>query len=324
MTGPPDAGSTGRVPAGQTPAGYNPAESDPAGHRPGGSGSEADLLAGNVPSGFRFSQSSLQDYSDCRRRFQLRYLMQYKWPAVESEPALENEHFLQQGILFHHLAYQLIAGVPPDLLEPQVRDPELRVWWQNFLEFSASFRLLEHAELYPEMSLAAGLGDHSLMAKFDLIVRQADGRITIYDWKTSQRRADRNWLAQRIQTRLYPYLLVRAGASLNHGMPIEPSGLEMVYWFASFPQQAIRFPYNDSAYSEQDAFITGLVDEILRLEADEFYLTSHVKRCAYCVYRSLCERGTDAGALDESEEPVDLDDPGSLQIDFDQISEIPL
>ena len=45
----------------------------------------------SLPEGFRFSQSSLQDYVDCRRRFQLRYLQNLAWPALQSEPALENE-----------------------------------------------------------------------------------------------------------------------------------------------------------------------------------------------------------------------------------------
>ena len=33
------------------------------------------------------SQSSLQDYVDCARRFQLRYLDRLSYPAIESEPA---------------------------------------------------------------------------------------------------------------------------------------------------------------------------------------------------------------------------------------------
>jgi hypothetical protein len=44
-----------------------------------------------LPLDFQFSQGSLQDYVDCRRRFQLRYLDQLAWPAVEAEPLLEHE-----------------------------------------------------------------------------------------------------------------------------------------------------------------------------------------------------------------------------------------
>ena len=41
----------------------------------------------NLPDDFHFSQGSLQDYVDCQRRFQLRYLMKLAWPAVDAEPA---------------------------------------------------------------------------------------------------------------------------------------------------------------------------------------------------------------------------------------------
>jgi len=35
----------------------------------------------NLPAPFTFSQSSLQDYYDCPRRFELRYLSRLIWPA---------------------------------------------------------------------------------------------------------------------------------------------------------------------------------------------------------------------------------------------------
>ena len=46
-----------------------------------------------IPQNFQFSQASLSDYMDCARRFQLRYLLEQDWPAVESEPLLERERF---------------------------------------------------------------------------------------------------------------------------------------------------------------------------------------------------------------------------------------
>ncbi len=42
------------------------------------------------PNSFTFSQSSLQDYMDCARRFQLRYIDQLNWPAINTETVVEN------------------------------------------------------------------------------------------------------------------------------------------------------------------------------------------------------------------------------------------
>ena len=83
---------------------------------------------------FQFSQASLQDFVDCRRRFQLRYLQRLPWPAVESEPVLENERTMRQGAEFHHMIQQHLIGIPAERLSARLEggDPqaeELRRWW---------------------------------------------------------------------------------------------------------------------------------------------------------------------------------------------------
>ncbi len=37
----------------------------------------------DVNTSFSFNQSSLQDYLDCSHRFQLRYVFDQPWPAVD-------------------------------------------------------------------------------------------------------------------------------------------------------------------------------------------------------------------------------------------------
>jgi hypothetical protein len=67
---------------------------------------------GVLPDDFQFSQASLQDYVDCRRRFQLRYLLELAWPAIQAEPAEDQEMHGQQGELFHRLVQQHQLGIP--------------------------------------------------------------------------------------------------------------------------------------------------------------------------------------------------------------------
>jgi len=275
-----------------------------------------------LPVGFQFSQSSLQDYTDCRRRFQLRYLQQLAWPAVQSEPALEHERFMERGSRFHRLARQLLSGLPSGQLEPLVQDPDLLDWWQAFLDFTRQQNFFAAGALYPEHGLSASLGEYRLVAQYDLIHRTESGRFVIYDWKTSTRRAPRKWLADRLQTRLYPYLLVRAGASMNGGAALEPGSVEMVYWFSAFPGQPERFPYSPAQFERDGAFLASLLGEIASLPADQFVLTPYAERCAFCVYRSLCNRGERAGALEDELEALESEPPGELRIDFDQIAEI--
>ena len=93
-----------------------------------------------LPTPFTFSQSSLQDYADCPRRFQLRYMDQLSWPAVDSEPVVENERRQIEGQLFHRLVQQYLLGVPFENLSPMANTPNLERWWNNFKKEFGSLR----------------------------------------------------------------------------------------------------------------------------------------------------------------------------------------
>lgn len=293
-------------------------------------------LPGNpgLPPSFTFSQSSLQDYVDCQRRFLLRYLLRLAWPALQSEPVLESERRMLLGQRFHRLAQQYWLGVPAERLEAMIQEDELRLWWQSFTHFAAG--LHGAGALHPEVGLSAPLGGQRLLAQYDLVVAGADGRFTIYDWKTSLRKPPRLWLKERLQTRVYPYLLMRAGAGLNRGQPIPPENVEMIYWFTVQPDQPERFSYGAGQYAEDQRRLGGLVEEIQRqaqalalpadalavLQSSAFPLTERRERCAYCVYRSLCDRGERAGLLDQAEPGDEGESTLEIALDFEQIAEI--
>ncbi|HNT25724.1 MAG TPA: PD-(D/E)XK nuclease family protein [Anaerolineales bacterium] len=284
----------------------------------------------------QFSQSSLQDFVDCQRRFQLRYLLRLAWPAVESEPVMENERHMRLGAQFHQMIHQHLLGVPSERLANMLHDEILLGWWENYQAFLASDlgqalnagQPTEFTHLHPEIGLASASLGCRLVAKYDLIVHTPSGKILIFDWKTSRHRPKRTSLSERVQTRLYPYLLVQAGAHLNAGQPIHPSQIEMIYWFANFPEQPESFPYDDRKYAADEGYINDLLAQILHknaaaspLPGSQFPLTSDEKRCRFCAYRSLCDRGVQAGTVDL----MDLDDEDTtipITLDLEQIGEI--
>lgn len=262
---------------------------------------------------FTFSQSSLQDYADCPRRFQLRYIEELAWPAVESEPALENERRQQEGLFFHRLVQQRLVGLPVEKLGLMANSPNLSQWWQNFLDFRG---LEDFGSLYPEMTLSAPLGEHRVMAKYDLIAATPGEKVVIFDWKTYQKRPKDEWMAARLQTRVYRALLVRAGSHLNSGQSLRPEQVEMIYWYANYPQEPSRFSYTASQYKRDWDTLTRLVAEILAQR--DFPLTGDEKRCAYCSYRSYCNRGVKAGTMNGMAETELM----TLDINLEQIQEI--
>jgi len=287
----------------------------------------------SIPAGFMFSQSSLQDYLDCPRRFELRYLLRIAWPAPQDGSVAEQECDLLLGQRFHHMAQQYLLGVPPERLAVFIDDPDLALWWDNFLAFAQQVDLKACLRACPEASLTAGIGGQRLVAQYDLIVSGPQGRLTIYDWKAYRKRPRRAWLAGRMQSRVYPYLLVLAGCYLNAGRPVAPETVEMIYWFAAYPDKPEHFLYKRAQFEKDQADLAGLIAEIVQhaslpqalgvpaQTASNFPLTSHAERCVYCNYRSLCERVEHAEAFDEDSE-LELHPPEMDGIHFEQIGEI--
>jgi RecB family exonuclease len=267
---------------------------------------------------FQFSQSSLQDYAECARRFELRYIRRLKWPAVEAEPVAERERHMRQGAAFHHMVHQHLLGVPAEALSAAAMDEQLRGWWERYLSSGFVDKLPE--QRYPEIMLSAMLDGHRLTAKYDLIAVQPGERIVIVDWKTAQRKPERAKLAERLQTVIYPYLLVQAGAHLSGGETVTPEQVEMIYWFADDPGSPEHFAYTAGQYRADGDQLAALVAEIQARTV--FDLTTETRRCRFCTYRSLCERGIVAGNLDELEAGDDDSAGFELDFDFDQVAEI--
>lgn len=275
-----------------------------------------------IPEGFQYSSSSLQDFEDCRFRFWLRYLRQVDWPAVQSEPAMEAERRMQSGARFHQMAQAFFAGVPGDKLASLLQEPEQRQWWANFLEhLPASLPpASEHSDWFTEVQLSAPLKGRRLLAKMDFICRCPDGKWVIFDWKTNLKLPSRAWLQKSLQTRLYPYLLVRASAALNQHQPITADSVSMTYWFPAFPGQPETFEYSSARYELDQAYLSEVIAIIERLDESEFVKTGSLESCRFCVYRSFCDRGTVAGEATEISE--ESPEGASVWIDFDQIPEI--
>jgi CRISPR/Cas system-associated exonuclease Cas4 (RecB family) len=272
----------------------------------------------SLPPDFQFSQGSLQDYVDCPRRFQLRYVQRVAWPALEAMPVLEHERYLQQGTAFHRLVHQHLMGLPAGRLSRMVDDDDLRRWWRNYLEARPTDL---PAARYPEVLLSAPAGGYRLVAKYDLVAVDAGEQAVIVDWKTSRRRPKRERLAERLQTMVYPYLLVRAGAHLNGAQTLHPEQVTMVYWFADTPADPERFAYDAARYRADEERLTTLIEEIASLGDDAWHLTLQERRCRFCRYRSLCQRGVAAGPLDGVDDDLELDD-FDFDLDFEQVAEI--
>jgi CRISPR/Cas system-associated exonuclease Cas4 (RecB family) len=263
------------------------------------------------------SQSSLQDYHDCPRRFELRYLQRLSYPAIETEPALENEKHQQEGEYFHRLVQQHLIGIPIEQVGKLANTPNLQRWWENYQNAQELKDLRSLSSLHAETTLSAPLGKFRLVAKYDLIAVHKNN-VTIYDWKTYRKRPKNEWLHIRWQTRIYRAMLAHAGTHLNNGKPFEPEQIEMIYWFADFPAEPAKFRYQTDQYKRDWSALEKIAEEITN--ASSFPKTDDASKCSYCPYRSFCNRGIRAG--DASDAELETEAEELFDINFEQIGEI--
>lgn len=277
----------------------------------------------HLPERFQFSQSSLQDFVDCARRFELRYLQNLRWPSVVAEPLDAYEQQTLLGERFHRLIHQALMGVPTGALERMIADaPDpLREWWGRYQQSGAP---LTPRRYYPEVTLFTVVAGYRLAAKYDVFGFDDSDQVVIIDWKTAQRPPDRQRLAARLQAQVYPLVAVEAGAQLNGGRVIAPEQVRMVFWFAQADQPAEVFSYSAEQYQRDRERITDLIHDLRARRS--FPMTDDERHCRFCRYRSLCARGVAAGRMDDDLTPeADTPDQGDLNDllgGFDQIAEI--
>lgn len=280
------------------------------------------MLTRSIPNTFQFNQGNLQDYLECKRRFYLKHVSRLPWPGITSEPIQEQEAHIRKGEIFHRLAHQYFLGIPIDYLGVVAINEGIDDWWTSFLDYVRN-NLTPVAHFIPEKYILTKIHGYLMAARYDLLVIQ-ENSIHIIDWKTSNRPYSRIIAQQRMQSRVYPLVLCQNNLPETLNEKIQPDIVSMTYWYSQFPDQSIKIPYHSEKLNEDLLFLTNLIHEITEQQIDTFSMTENKNRCQFCLYRSLCDRGIQAGKLENGKELFNDDDPDEqlFSLDFDAVPEI--
>lgn len=267
-----------------------------------------------------FSASMLQDYQDCQRRFELKYILRQSWPAIPAEPVLAFETQMTRGRQFHFLVHQFYSGIPIETILAAVQDTLLREWFQRFIEFTNSLSI---SRSFSEFQLSAVLDQHRLIAVFDLLVHTQDNHMIIFDWKTALRKPGREYLCKKMQSAVYPFVLQQNLMHLSSNLSDQPdTAIKMVYWFPEFPDEPVAIDFDRQKQSESEQFLSRILNQLeQKMEDGDFPKTQDERFCKFCPYRSLCERGIYPGDFIENGDLED-DDMTVIDIDFEAISSL--
>jgi hypothetical protein len=267
-----------------------------------------------LPIEFRFSQNNLQDFIDCPRRFELKYLLKQDWPALVSEPIQEFEHLQFLGLQFHTLVQQHLAGIPVEKFETTLEDPNLKRWWQSYLIFINKYK---NSQKYVEYPQIIHFNNYRLIAKYDLLIFEKDGNTIILDWKTTQFRPSSSLLRKKFQSMVYPFVLAETNKE-----NISPENIQMIFWFPEFPNEPEVINYSTVIHKKAKADLNEIIDVICGRRNGEFELTDDKRKCKYCIYRSLCDRGIQAGDSTKKEYEMTSNTVEPFELNFKEIEEI--
>ena len=266
-----------------------------------------------LPEGFLFSQHSLTTYQRCKRRFWFKYAQHQPWPMAEDKEPLQYQQQLARGVVFHRWLERAHLGLPVSEQVAASNDLELQSWWRAWLTFDET--TLPQDVRQAELPLVVPLGRHRLYARYDLLTLDRSGRAVIIDWKTLRTVPPLAVLRNRLQTRIYCYILASAGTVFTEVSQLKPEQISMCYWFANDPQATVYLPYSRTLFDADQQLLNSLVAEIDSLPEQGFTLTEQRAQCARCNYRTLCERATDSTSLAQGIDWLDEDVDFNLELD---------
>jgi len=253
-----------------------------------------------------FSQNSLEIFSKCRMRFKKRYVDGLLWKSRE---ATENNH-AEKGRLFHLLAYRYFMGLDDSFVDEKGEYSDIKVWQDRLKSYMV---INSNNSYYPEFELKLAEDSIKIQAKYDLIIIDAENRAVIYDWKVQEKSINPKNAEQAFQTRVYMYLLAKAGDIIN-GKSIKPEDITMIYWQARHPANPVKMNYSEELFKKDEEFLRSEIEKILNCNFDSMGLkTNDEKVCRFCEFCSICN-GFD------SEEVIDNAD--EFEIEWEQIEEV--
>ncbi|MCK8827364.1 PD-(D/E)XK nuclease family protein [Natroniella acetigena] len=245
-----------------------------------------------------FSKSALATYEQCPLRFRRRYLDGLYW-GRDWGMEQEERTVIEQGILFHDLANRYYRQGKM-LVDKELLTDQMVEWLESLINYRP---YLEGGTFLPEQEFRINQAGLRILAKFDLLYITPEGKAIIYEWKTSPKPTKQLYRRKAIQTKVYRYVLCKAGGSYSPTGCWKPEDIQMIYWNPRFKKEQV-ISYTEEQFKDDQELLISKIKQIE--ETKEFIATSDQEICARCEYSPVCH-GEPAIELEVEEEDLDLD-----------------
>ena len=242
----------------------------------------------------RYSQTSLEQYLLCQRRFWLRYVRGLAWPPPVGAQALQIEEALERGQQFHEWVAQQSLGFDLGTMVNRGKDEVLKTWNHNYVR--SPYYQQENEYVYSEIELSTRINGCVLMARIDRLIVQPGKSIDIIDWKTGYNNPDANRKRNSFQTKVYRYVVLKS----VHQLPImdllrvDAEQIHLTYWYPEYPETPIHIGYSEGEHEQIEAYLSSIIQEILqKKDVADYPVTPDTTQCVYCPYQRYCDRVTE-------------------------------
>lgn len=229
---------------------------------------------------FLFSQNSINTYRSCPLKFKFKYVDKLNWKQ-DDEGSRDYYENLKLGSDFHLICERYFSNIPTGI--EFLNNEEFNIWLEKIKRLVP----IKDDKLYlPEYEVRYSLNNFKIQAKFDLVVVDKDS-ISIWDWKTENRKIEYKDVENRVQTLVYLFLASETIGKI-YNLDIDYENIKLSYYQPEYYNEPITITYSNEKHKINKKQLENYIGNILNTNYDEEKNIKNIKHCKFCEFNKLC------------------------------------
>ncbi|KKX99921.1 hypothetical protein VN21_17015 [Paraclostridium benzoelyticum] len=229
---------------------------------------------------FLFSQNSINTYRSCPLKFKFKYVDKLNWKQ-DDEGSRDYYENLKLGSDFHLICERYFSNIPTGI--EFLNNEEFNIWLEKIKRLIP----IKDDKLYlPEYEVRYSLNNFKIQAKFDLVVVDKDS-ISIWDWKTENRKIEYKDVENRVQTLVYLFLASETIGKI-YNLDIDYENIKLSYYQPEYYNEPITITYSNEKHNINKKQLENYIVNILNTNYNEEKNIKNIKHCKFCEFNKLC------------------------------------
>ncbi|MGL5755104.1 MAG: PD-(D/E)XK nuclease family protein [Paraclostridium sp.] len=229
---------------------------------------------------FLYSQNSINTYKSCPLKFKYKYIDKINWKQ-DDENSRDYYENLRLGTDFHLICERYFSNIPVGIEYAENKD--FNIWLEKIKRL---IPIKEDKIYLPEYEVRYRNKDINIQAKYDLVILD-NYSISIWDWKTENRKIEYRNIENRMQTLVY---LLLAGEVVNkvNNLNIDYENISINYYQPEYSNEPITIKYNEEKHNNIKNQIELYINNIRKTNYDDESSIKNIKHCKFCEFNKLC------------------------------------